>query len=166
MRKVLTIVVFAALTSFAAALSAEEKKMGAEMKPADHGVFAPADIKWGDGPPALPAGAKAAVLEGDPTQEGLFTLRLKVPDGYRIQPHWHAAFEHVTVISGVMNLGMGEKFDESKMQSIPAGGFGYMAPGMRHFALAKGETIVQIHAMGPWQLYYVNAADDPRQMKK
>lgn len=166
MRKALTIAISAALACASAALAADEKKPGTEMKPADHGIFAPADIKWGDGPAVLPPGAKAAVLEGDPSQEGIFTLRLKVPDGYRIQPHWHAAFEHVTVISGAMNLGMGEKFDESKMQTIPAGGFGYMAPGMRHFALAKGETVIQIHAMGPWQLYYVNAADDPRQMKK
>jgi len=166
MRKVLTIVVFAALTCFAAALAAEEKKMGAEMKPAGHSVFTPADIQWIDGPPSLPAGAKLAVLEGDPTQEGIFTMRLKAPDGYKISPHWHPAFEHVTVISGVFNIGMGEKFDESKMQAIPAGGFTFMAPGMRHFASVKGETVVQLHGMGPWQLTYVNPADDPRQMKK
>ena len=138
----------------------------ADMKPADHGVFAPADIKWVDGPPSLPPGAKLAVLEGDPTQEGLFTMRIKAPDGYKIPPHWHAAFEHVTVISGTFRLGMGEKFDETKLQDVPAGGFSYMAPGMRHFAATKGETVLQVHAMGPWQLYYVNPSDDPRQMKK
>jgi hypothetical protein len=148
----------------AASLGALEQKP--VMKAPDHGVFAPADMQWGDAPPVLPPGAKAAVLEGDPTQEGLFTMRLKAPDGYKIPPHWHAAFEHVTVISGTVRIGMGEKFDESKMETIPAGGFGYMAPGMRHYAMTKGETVLQIHAMGPWQLYYVNPADDPRQAKK
>lgn len=133
-----------------------------EMKKADHGIFKPADIQWQDGPPSLPKGVKLAVLEGNPAEEGLFTIRLSAPDGYRIPPHWHAAFEHVTVISGSFLLGMGEKFDETKLQVVPTGGFSFMAPGMRHFAVTRGETVVQVHAMGPWQLYYVNPADDPR----
>lgn len=166
MKKTLAITILGAIALLPTALAAEEKKTGTEMKAPDHGVFLASEIQWSDGPSSLPPGAKLAVLEGDPTQEGIFTIRIKAPDGYKIAPHWHAAFEHVTVISGVFNIGMGDKFDESKLQAVGAGGFSYMAPGMRHFASTKGETVLQIHAMGPWQLYYVNAADDPRQMKK
>lgn len=166
MKKAFPAAVLFAIALLPFALAADEKKMGTAAKPSDHAVFAPADISWVDGPPSLPPGAKLAVLEGDPTQEGIFTIRLKASDGYRIPPHWHPAFEHVTVMSGVFQIGMGDKFDETKLHAIPAGGFTYMAPGMKHFASVKGETIVQIHGMGPWQLYYVNAADDPRQMKK
>jgi quercetin dioxygenase-like cupin family protein len=153
-----------ALGLFVASLGALAEKPA--VKAPDHGIFAPADLQWVDAPPSLPSGARMAVLRGDPTQEGVFTIRFKAPDGYRIAPHWHPAFEHVTVISGTFLIGMGEKFEEGKLQAIPAGGFGYMAPGMRHFAGTRGETVVQVHAMGPWQLYYVNSADDPRQAKK
>lgn len=166
MKTALPAVVLFAIAVAPLALGAEEKKMETARKAQDHGFFTPADISWVEGRPSLPPGAKLAVLEGDPTQEGIFTIRVKAPDGYKIAPHWHAAFEHVTVMSGVFQVGMGEKFDETKLHSVPAGGFSYMAPGMKHFASVKGETIVQIHAMGPWQLYYVNASDDSRQMKK
>jgi quercetin dioxygenase-like cupin family protein len=104
-------------------------------------------------------------LEGNPAQEGPFTMRLQVPDGYSIPPHWHPAVEHVTVISGTFNLGTGEKFDKSQTRALPAGSFAFMQPGMRHFAWAKGETVIQVHGMGPWKLNYVNAADDPRNKK-
>lgn len=134
--------------------------------PAMHGMFTAADIPWKSGPPSLPAGAKIAVLEGDPSQEGIFTMRLSLPDGYKIPPHWHPAFEHVTVISGSFNMGMGDTFDASKGQEMIAGSFGWMASGQRHYAWAKGETVVQLHGMGPWQIYYVNPQDDPRNPPK
>lgn len=130
--------------------------------PLSHGVFAPNDIKWVDAPPVLPAGAKMAVLKGDPSQEGIFVLRLKVPADYKIMPHWHPAYENVTVISGTANIGMGDVFDKSKSVKIPAGGFGYLAPQMHHYFWADGETVIQLHGMGPWQLYYLDPEDDPR----
>ena len=133
---------------------------------ADHGMIAPAEIEWVAGPASLPSGARMAVLEGDPSKEGIFTMRLSVPAGFKISPHWHAAFEHVTVISGGFGLGAGDTFDKSKGRVLPAGGFAYMAPGMRHFAWTDSETVLQLHGMGPWQIYYVNPADDPRQTKK
>jgi quercetin dioxygenase-like cupin family protein len=138
----------------AASLTAQDVKK--------HAIFKPGEIQWQEASAMLPKGAKIAVLEGDPTQEGVFTLRLWAPDGYRIPPHWHPAYEHVTVISGTFLIGMGEKWDDSKLQTVPAGGFSWMAPNMPHFATIKGETVVQVHAMGPWGLYYVNPADDPR----
>jgi quercetin dioxygenase-like cupin family protein len=131
----------------------------------DHGFFSSADIKWVDGPASLPAGAKVAMLEGNPTQEGPFTMRLQLPDGFQIQPHWHPAVEHVTVISGTFNLGMGEKFDKSAGRALAAGSFAFMPPGMRHYAWATGETVLQVHGMGPWKINYVNPADDPRNKK-
>jgi quercetin dioxygenase-like cupin family protein len=131
----------------------------------DHGFFSTADMKWVDGPASLPAGAKVAMLEGNPAQEGPFTMRLQLPDGFRIQPHWHPAVEHVTVISGTFNLGTGEKFDKSAGRSLAAGSFAFMQPGMRHYAWATGETVLQVHGMGPWKINYVNPADDPRNKK-
>jgi len=141
-------------------------KKEAATKLADHGLITPGDIKWVDAPSALPAGAKLAVLEGNPFQPGPYTMRLKMPDGYQIMPHYHLRTEHVTVISGVFNLGMGEKFDKSAAHAMPAGTFGFLAPKMKHYAWATGETILQLHGIGPWELVYVNPADDPRGQKK
>jgi quercetin dioxygenase-like cupin family protein len=131
-------------------------------KPADHGLFTPGDIKWMNAPNALPAGAKLAVLEGNPFNPGLYTMRLSMPAGYKIPPHSHLKVEHVTVVSGKFNLGMGEKFDESKGMAMPAGTFGFLPPNMKHFAWASEETVIQLHGEGPWEINYVNPSDDPR----
>ena len=155
MKKALVSMTAGVLACAATALAQETKKV-------THGIFRPAEIQWQEAPAMLPRGSKIAVLEGDPAQEGIFTIRLSAPDGYRIAPHWHPAFEHVTVISGAFLVGMGDKWDDSKLQTVPTGGFSYMGPNMPHFATVKGETVLQVHAMGPWGLYYVNPADDPR----
>jgi quercetin dioxygenase-like cupin family protein len=127
----------------------------------EHGITLPDNIEWKDAP-ALGPGAKVAVLEGDPTKEGYFAMRVKLPDGFRIAPHSHPCYERVTVISGTFNLGAGEKFDQGATQALPTGAYWSMEPGMRHFAWAKGETVVQVTTMGPWGINYVNPADDPR----
>jgi hypothetical protein len=106
------------------------------------------------------------VPEGDPAKEGVFTMRLKMPDGFVVSPHWHTQIEHVTVPAGALHFGMGEKFDRAKTQPMPAGSFGYWPIGMRHFAYTEGETVLQLHGRGPWTVNYVNPADDPRQTKK
>jgi quercetin dioxygenase-like cupin family protein len=103
------------------------------------------------------------VLEGNPSEAGPFTMRVLLPTGYRIPPHYHRATEHVTVLQGTFKVGMGEKFDGSAMTALPAGTFAALEPGTRHFAEARGETIVQLHGVGPWGISYVNPADDPRQ---
>jgi len=123
------------------------------------------EIEWKAGPPSLPKGAQIAVLEGDPTKEGPFVFRVKVPDGFRIPPHTHPKTERVTVISGTFNIGMGAAFDQSITQAMPAGTYGFWEPGMKHFVWVKGETVVQFHGMGPWSIQYVNPADDPRNQK-
>ena len=129
-------------------------------------VYPPADVRWGNGPASLPAGAKLAVLEGDPRKEGSFVMRLKLPDGYRIPPHTHPKTERVTVIAGTFNIGMGDKFDKKAGKAMPAGTYGHWAAGMKHFVWAKGETILQFHGMGPWSIQYVNPDDDPRKQKE
>ena len=93
--------------------------------------------------------------------EGPFTMRLRMPNGYRIPPHYHPAVEHVTVISGTFKVGMGEKFDAAAMTQLPSGTFAALPPGMRHYAEAQGETTIQLHGIGPWGIVYVNPADDP-----
>jgi len=129
---------------------------------ADHGIFPPSEIAWKDGPPSLAAGAKFAVLEGDPSKEGLFTMRLWMPDGFRIMPHWHPAVEHVTVVSGTFHVGMGDTFEADKAGGLATGTFAFLAPKMHHFAWAEGETVVQLHGVGPWQINYLDPASDPR----
>ncbi len=127
----------------------------------------PADkIKWQEGPPSLPKGAMIAVLEGDPTKEGSFVFRIKLPDGYRVPPHTHPKTERVTVLSGTFNVGMGEKFDEKATKPMTTGTYGHWPAGMKHFVWAKGETVLQFHGTGPWSIQYLNAEDDPRNQKK
>jgi len=133
---------------------------------ASHVMAGPGTLKWKSGPASLPAGSEAAVLDGDPAKPGPFTLRIKMPDGYAIAPHWHAADEHVTVIQGTFFMGLGEKVDRSKGHALEAGSFAMMPAGTRHFAWTKGETIVQLHGTGPWGISYVNASDDPRRQEK
>jgi len=126
-------------------------------------AFTPEQIKWGPAPPFVASGAQLAVLEGDPTaSSGDFTVRLKMPDGYKIAPHFHPKRENVTVVSGSFKVGMGDKFDEGKMMNFPAGSFAYLDPDMHHYAMASGPTVVQVHGMSPLQFNYVNPADDPR----
>jgi hypothetical protein len=128
-------------------------------------LYPAAEIPWGDGPPSLQKGAALAVLEGDPAKDGLFTMRLRLPARFDVAPHWHTQIEHVTVISGTLHFGMGEKFDRSNTRPMPAGSFGFWPIGMRHFAWTEGETVLQLHGRGPWTITYVNPEDDPRGRK-
>ncbi|HVH68381.1 MAG TPA: cupin domain-containing protein [Gemmatimonadales bacterium] len=142
-------------------VSAQAKKHGAAMQRTVT-VALPDQLTWGPAPAVLPAGAKLAVLEGDPTKSGAYTMRLLMPDGYKISPHFHGGVEHVTVVSGALMVGMGDTFDEAQMKTLPAGTFAAIPVGMHHYAKAQGETVLQLHGTGPWRLSYVNKADDPR----
>ena len=119
-------------------------------------------MNWIDGPKSLPPGARLAVLEGDPSKEGPFVMRLRLPDGYKIPAHTHPKTERLTVISGTFNIVMGETLDTKDARKMPAGSFGYWGAGMKHLVWADGETVVQLHGTGPWSIKYVNPADDPR----
>jgi hypothetical protein len=129
-------------------------------------AFTADQIQFGPAPPFLAPGAQLAVVEGDPTAaSGDFTIRLKMPNGYRIAPHWHPKRENVTVISGNFKVGMGDSFDESKMMTFGPGSFAYLDPSMHHYAMASGDAIVQVHGMSPLQFNYVNPNDDPSKKK-
>jgi quercetin dioxygenase-like cupin family protein len=124
-------------------------------------VIPAADVKWMDPPPSLPKGAKLAVLLGDPAQPEPFTIRLQMPNGYKIAPHTHPTDEHVTVISGVLRAAMGEAWDDAALSDLPAGSYANMAAKMAHYVQAKGTTVVQVHGVGPFVVNYINPADDP-----
>jgi quercetin dioxygenase-like cupin family protein len=126
-------------------------------------IIKPQEVKWGPAPATLPPGAQVAVLFGDPSQEGLFAMRLKAPKGYNIAPHTHPNQEVVTVISGTVSLGMGKTADMSKTKSLPAGTFIVTPAGMPHFVHFDDETILQVNTIGPSGINYVNSKDDPRQ---
>lgn len=120
-----------------------------------------ADVKFGPAPAVFPVGAKMAVLQGNPGKAEQFTVRLDFPAGYTIAPHFHPTDEHITVISGTFLVGMGDKIEAAKMATVPMGGFVTAPAKMNHYAKANGHTIVQVSAMGPFQMTYVNPADDP-----
>jgi hypothetical protein len=155
------------LVVLALSITAQPRSAIGQVHPADeHVVLRPDDIKWGPPPPHLPPGSQVAVLSGDPTKAGLYALRVKMPDGYKVPAHWHPTDENVTVIQGTLMVGKGDKLNEADTKPMPAGSFMRMPKELRHFAWAKGETIVQVHGMGPFEINYVNAADDPRKNKK
>lgn len=109
------------------------------------------------------AWAKCAVVQGDMTAPNqLFTFRLWMPDNFRVPPHFHPADEHIVVLSGTFNMGFGDKLDTSASRPMGAGSFMVMPKGEHHFAWTKGETVIQVYAIGPWGLTYVNPQDDPR----
>lgn len=126
-----------------------------------HVMLMPVDLKWAD-VPSLPPGVKVAVIEGPLNDVVPFTFRLKFPADYKLPAHWHPAIEHVTVISGIFNMGTGDMLDPSKTQPLSAGSIAIMQPKTTHFAWTKDETIIQVHGVGPWAINYVNPAEDPR----
>jgi hypothetical protein len=126
-----------------------------------HRMVAPDQMQW-TAVPALPPGAMGVVLEGPLDQPGPFTLRLRLPAGYRIPPHWHPAVERVTVLSGTFLMGLGERFDEAALTRLQAGSLAIMPVGVRHFAMTTEPTELQLHGTGPWAITYVDPAEDPR----
>lgn len=126
-------------------------------------VLVPANkVQWGPAPPQLPAGAQVAVLEGSPSEKGAVTLRLKFPADYTIPPHWHSMAERVTVLSGSLHVGMGDALDRQASQTLAPGGFVSLPAKMHHFAWTVAPTVVQISLEGPFDIFYVHAADDPQ----
>ena len=128
---------------------------------AHSGGAAPA-VNWGPAPPFFRAGARFAVMQGDPSSAGEYTVRLELPPGYVIAPHYHPTDEHVTVLSGTFLVGMGDSTDLRNATTLGAGGFITAPAQAHHFAVARGRTVVQVHGTGPFAITYVRASDDPR----
>ena len=119
-------------------------------------------VQWGPAPPQLPPGAQISVLEGNPAAKGAVTLRLRFPANYNIPPHWHSMAERLTVLSGALHVGMGDTLDRKASQTLTPGGFVSLPAKMHHFAWTATPTVVQISLEGPFDIFYVNPADDPQ----
>ena len=124
------------------------------------GVSADA-IKWGGVPPVLPKGGQMAGMSGDPGKPGTFTVRLKMPAGYRIPPHRHPHSERVTVISGELRFGTGDRIDDNAASRLGAGGFVDLPANQTHYAFSTVDTVIQIAGEGPFGIVYPNPNDDP-----
>ena len=101
------------------------------------------------------------MLSGDPSKNAPYVIRLKIPAGYQIPAHHHPTVENVTVLSGSFHAGMGDKLDQKNAATFEPGGFVSMPANMNYYAWATSETIVQVHGEGPFEVVYVNPADDP-----
>ena len=135
-----------------------------EQKDLGHVMLTPHQVQWQAGPASLPPGVQIAVLDGDPSQAGMFyTIGLKMPDGYRVPPHWHPMDASVTVVQGSFIMGMGEKVEPVQAQELTAGSYMRVSKGVRHYEWTKGDTIIYVYGLGPLDTIYVNPADDPRQ---
>ena len=128
----------------------------------DHMAVQPNALKWGPAPPGFPSGAQFAVVSGDPSKDGPYVVRARMPSGYKIAPHTHPTDENVTVLSGTFHVAMGDKFDTKKGDAVKPGGFFNAQKGMQHYGWTTGVTVIQVHGMGPFAINYVNPADDPR----
>ena len=164
MTKLNAFVVGVLVALFAALVAAQE--MQAPANRAEPTIYSAAELQWRDAAPSLPAGAKVVVLDGDPRTEGSFTMRLKMPAGYRIPPHTHPTAERVTVISGVVHLGIGKKFDGSAGREMKTGDFVVVPPGVPHFAWSTTEAELQIQSEGPFERKFVESARESTNAKK
>lgn len=153
----------AATLVLVAPISAQPAAGGSERQAS---ITFPNSTKWMPAPALLPPGAQIAVVDGDPGKPGIFTMRLRMPAGYTIPPHFHPTDEHVTVLEGTFKVGMGDTYDASKLTALPAGTFGMLPTGMHHYAHTDDGATIQLHGVGPWSLKYVNPKDDPRGKSK
>jgi hypothetical protein len=144
--------VIAAAAVCAVSIYGQDKKEGTEA----HKIVHYGDLKW----TAIIKGCELAPVDGDPNADGAsFVLRLRCADGSKIPAHWHPTDENVTVLKGTFLVGMGETFDESKLQPMNVGNFIALPKDMKHFGLCKGETIVQVHGVGPFKVNWVNPSE-------
>lgn len=131
----------------------------------DQAVFRsvlPEDIDW-EPFPSFPPSARLAVVVGNPPEPGPYVVRVKLPSGVKLMPHWHHEDRVYVVMSGVFYIGLGDEFDETKLVAYPPGAVVVLPGGTRHFHWAKsGEYVTQVTATGPISLEYVNSGDDPR----
>lgn len=151
-----------ALALSAVALALPSAASSQEPQQPVHTIVEADEVEWKAGPLSLQAGAQSAVLYGDPSKEGVFVMRLKLPPGFRIAPHTHPQPEILTVVSGAFHIGMGTVADESQSHALGPGGFFAFDPGLPHYAHVEQETVVQLSSTGPWTINYINPSDDPR----
>lgn len=126
-------------------------------EPGEPVVLEPGDLHW------LPrdSGVQIAVLQGDPSEEGIFTLRLRYPAGYRKGPHFHPKKAYVTVLEGSYYRAYGNVFDQSKGIPLTPGTFSVNPAGVTHYEWTTGPALIQVTAMGPWTTVYVDPEGVP-----
>jgi quercetin dioxygenase-like cupin family protein len=150
----LGVVCIGIVAAFAIAIGSYSQEKKAEG--ASHGIVHSGDLKW----TPIIKGCDTAAVNGDPSAEGApFVIRLRCTEGTRIPAHWHPTDENVTVLKGTFQVGMGEKFDDTKLQTMNVGNFASVPKEMKHFALSKTDTIVQVHGAGPFKVNWVNPAE-------
>lgn len=159
MKKILLLVFLVLCTSI---ISAQNHPAGTHNQDSVHLMINTSDIKFMDGPPTLPMGSQFVILQGDPSKEGPFTLRASFPANYKIAPHWHPTTENVVVLEGTLYMGSGEKMDENNVTALAPGGFSSNPAKSPHYVFTKEKCVIQVHAMGPFAITYINPADDPR----
>ena len=144
---------------------AQQTPATGDMHANGHIMLNTGDFKWMDAPPGLPAGAKVAVLSGDPSKPGPFTLRAMFPENYKVPPHTHPSYENVVVLEGTLYMGSGEKIEESKAMALDAGGYSAIPAKAPHYVFCKDKVTIQVNGEGPFAINYINPADDPRNKK-
>jgi len=149
---VMLFLVLAGTVALTAQTNGQEKSGSATT----HKIVHFGDLKW----TPIMKGCDLAAVDGDPNGEGTpFVVRLRCTEGAKIPAHWHPTDENVTVLKGTFQVGMGEKFDDTKLETMNAGNFINMPKEMRHFALSKTDSILQVHGVGPFKVNWVNPAD-------
>ena len=157
----------AAASLFAATRQAGAQSSDRDARPHQPGetVFRavlPEDIDWKPFP-AFPPSVRLAVIVGEPSKPGPYAIRVKVPAGVKLMPHWHPEDRIYTVISGVFYIGLGDRFDADRLQAYPAGSVIVLPGNTSHFHWAKsGEYVSQVTAIGPLGLEYLDPREDPR----
>lgn len=140
---------------------------GAAFAQSAHVLQSVNQAQWGPAPPMIPAGAKIAILSGDPGKPAPYAVRLKFPANYAIQAHSHPTDENVVIVSGALTFGMGDKLVKNASNTtLKTGGYALMPAGMNHFAYTKDVTTIVLYGVGPVEFKYVNPADDPRNSAK
>lgn len=141
-----------AMLAIAGAAVGQEKKAD----DSSHGILKPADLKW----TPIMKGCDMAAVSGNPDADGVpFVVRLKCVAGTVIPAHWHPTDENVTVLTGTFQVGMGDKYDATKLETMAPGSFATVPKEVHHFALSKTLSIVQVHAIGPFKVNWLNPAD-------
>jgi hypothetical protein len=147
-------------TGAAADQSRTDTMSSASTAPAD--TASTGGLTWGPAPPALPSGARVAVVSGDPTKAGPFTIRIDMPPDYAVRPHYHPTSEQLSVLEGTLHVGHGPKWDEQAMKEVPTGTPMTIAPKEPHFVHAASRVVLEVQSTGPFVITYVNPKDDPR----
>lgn len=112
-------------------------------------VLPNSSLKWVDAK-NLPAGAKLAILAGNPNKKELYVTRLKLPANFVVPPHHHIANEYNTVISGTYYMGTGDSMNKKHVTALPVGSFIMFPAGVQHYGFTKKETVLEISGIGPW----------------